>query len=123
MSMDTTVLAGAIHGLGTALKDMDADVRDVNLCYTAAAKLETLQAELSTARRELADYAVEGDREVVRLRQALEAALGLLKRLIPVCQYAHHEKKERHEVGEPCPVEAQFDAFLAAHKDKEADHA
>ena len=52
--MTATQLAGAIHGLGTALVDAGADHRDVDLCYAVAAKLESQAARVAELEAELA---------------------------------------------------------------------
>ena len=57
------------------------------------------------------------------LRQAAEQALEALKMaqkamgLIGadlVCEAAHHEKKDRHQIGEPCPIQARWHQAFAA---------
>jgi hypothetical protein len=50
------------------------------------------------------------------MKQALEV-MGLIGADL-ICEAAHHQKKDRHEIGEPCPIQQRwheaFDALRAA---------
>jgi hypothetical protein len=43
---------------------------------------------------------IEAMKQAVRVMGLIGADL--------ICEVAHHEKKDRHELGEPCPVKQRF---------------
>lgn len=57
----------------------------------------------------------------LRRLHALNAELLEALNLVQVdCQYLHHEKKDRHLLSEPCPVEARIRAAIAKAEGEQA---
>ena len=90
-----------------------------NECTDGAAHIRRLVAE-NEGMKHWRDAAVERMRELesdkkvqaALLRQAA-AVMGLIGADL-VCEAAHHEKKDRHQIGETCPIEKRWhDTFRA----------
>jgi len=59
--------------------------------------------------------------KIERLQAIVDKMLSSLGSCMKSCEYMHHEKKDRHEYGEPCPVESRVRlAVAAAGKAREA---
>jgi hypothetical protein len=54
----------------------------------------------SDSRTEGEIMSIEAMKQAVRVMGLIGADL--------ICEVAHHEKKDRHELGEPCPVKQRF---------------
>jgi len=54
------------------------------------------------------------DKEIERLQAIVDKMLSSLGSCMKSCEYMHHEKKDRHEYGEPCPVESRVRLAVAA---------
>lgn len=55
--------------------------------------------------------------EALKLAQK---AMGLIGADL-VCEAAHHEKKDRHQIGEPCPIQARWHQAFAAIREALAE--
>jgi hypothetical protein len=70
---------------------------------------EDLQALCEHTKTELARLVQRLEKERDELRAALADLLGCGEE---PCSVVHHEKEDRHNVGEPCPVLARYRALL-----------
>lgn len=61
-----------------------------------------------------------GDNSIkIELLSALEGSAATIKKLLEVtrvvsltCEHLHHQKSDRHGIGDPCPVEARIVAAI-----------
>ena len=55
----------------------------------------------------------QADEQALEALKMAQKAMGLIGADL-VCEAAHHEKKDRHQIGEPCPIQARWHQAFAA---------
>lgn len=116
MNPDTTPTPrmDALYQNGNIIEE---DIDD--LCRELERELTDKTNEVERLREELAkamsmiDRDMQCEAEVARLKELLNRAIEIAKTLSGggsrACRELHHSKKDRHELGEVCPVEEKIE--------------